>query len=170
MNDAPPEVSAIYQMALHGDPEAIRDLLENRPELLKTFLEYYGTVGSRLDRRTYEIVYLRISALNGCTSCLQAHRESSRWVGLTPRHWQALESGDHSLFDSTEQAALRFAEKLTREPAMVEKADVAALRQCLTSVEAVDLHLLVELANLASRLPNPMAADLKGPKVRIQRN
>ncbi len=161
------EVREIYERALRGDPSAVRDLLTQRPEQLPAFLANYGTVGSRLNRRTYEIVYLRVSTMNGCEQCVRAHRESSQWVGLTAQHWQALEAGDHSPFDEAERASLGLAEKLTRAPEQVDASDVAALRKYLPAEQVVDLQLLVELANLSSRLPDPLQADLKGPKVRI---
>ena len=167
MQQAPRELQELYQSALRGDLLAVRELFAHRPEMLRVFLQHYGTVGARLDRRTYEVVYLRISRLNGCSSCIQAHRESSKWVGLTPAHWQALDAGDHTMFDPKERAALRFAEKLAREPQKVDASDIAAVRKHLAPEQTVDLQLLVELANLASRLPDPLAADLKGPKARI---
>ena len=36
------------------------------PEMLGKFLAFYGSVGKSLDRRVYETVYIRISAMNGC--------------------------------------------------------------------------------------------------------
>ena len=66
MKDAPPEVREIYESALRGKPGSVQKLLANRPEILKTFLPFYGTVGRALDRRTYEAVYIRVSVLNRC--------------------------------------------------------------------------------------------------------
>jgi AhpD family alkylhydroperoxidase len=170
MNNAPPEVRALYERALGGDPAAVRELLIEQPQLLAAFLQCYGTVGSMLDRRTYEIVYLRISMLNGCTSCVEAHKSSSQWIGLTPEHWRQLELGDYAHFDRREQTALRAAEKLTRQPQLFGPDDVAELRQVLTPEQTVDLQLLVGLANLASGTASPGSADLRGPKLRIQQN
>lgn len=167
MKDAPGEVREIYERALRGDPSAVRDLLARRPELLPAFLTCYGTVGSRLDRRLYEVVYLRVSTMNGCEHCVRAHRESSQLVGLTAQHWQALEAGDPGPFDGAERASLGFAQKLTRAPEQVDASDIAALRKYLSAEQVVDLQLLVELAKLSSRLPDPLEADLRGPKVRI---
>ena len=166
-SDASRQVLAIYECALRGDPAAIRDLLTRRPQLIPEFLAHYGTVGSRLDRRLYEIVYLRVSTLNGCEACVRAHRESSRWVGLGAAHWQALESGDRTLFDPREQSAILFAEKLTGQPDSVDASDVAVMRNDFSAEQVVDLQLLVELANLSSRLPDPLKPELKGPKLRI---
>lgn len=66
MKDASPEVREIYETALRGKPGSVQKLLAHRPEILKTFLPFYGAIGRVLDRRTYEAVYIRISALNQC--------------------------------------------------------------------------------------------------------
>ena len=51
---------------LGGQPGSVFKLLAHRPEILKTFLPFYGSIGRALPRRLYEMVYIRISALNGC--------------------------------------------------------------------------------------------------------
>jgi alkylhydroperoxidase family enzyme len=66
MNDAPPEVREIYETLLKGKVGSVQKLLAHRPEVLKTFLPFYGSIGRTLDRRTYEAVYIRVSAINQC--------------------------------------------------------------------------------------------------------
>ena len=66
LENAPPEVREIYEKMLGGKPGSVQKLLAHRPEMLKAFLVFYGTVGRALPRRLYEMVYIRISALNGC--------------------------------------------------------------------------------------------------------
>lgn len=66
MKDAPPEVRDIYETMLKGNVGSVQKLLAHRPEVLKTFLPFYGAIGRALDRRTYEAVYIRVSALNRC--------------------------------------------------------------------------------------------------------
>jgi AhpD family alkylhydroperoxidase len=167
MKHAPAEVRAIYASALRGDLHVLPDLLAHRPELLPLLLSCYGTVGRTLERRTYEIVYLRISILNQCHACVEAHKQSSQWEGLTPSHWEALAVGDDRLFDRREKAALQFAEKLTcGEEAAA--ADLADLRKHFTAEQIVDLQLLGLLAKQASGLTDPLEADLKGPKARFR--
>ncbi len=98
MQDAPPEVREIYETALRGKPGSVQKLLAHRPEVLRTFLAFYGTVGRTLERRIYEMVYIRVSMINGCHYCLQHHLASSKRVGLTETDWQALKAGDYSSF------------------------------------------------------------------------
>jgi hypothetical protein len=66
VKDASPEVREIYDKVLRGQPGSVQKLLAHRPELLKTFLPFYGTVGRTLDRRVYESVYIRVSMINQC--------------------------------------------------------------------------------------------------------
>jgi alkylhydroperoxidase family enzyme len=66
MEKAPPEVRDIYKEMLGGKPGSVHKLLAHRPEVLKSFLAFYGTVGRVLPRRLYEMVYIRVSSVNGC--------------------------------------------------------------------------------------------------------
>src|SRR5690242_10959017 len=113
MADAPPEVREIYETMLKGKPGSVQKLVAHRPELLKNFLVFYGSVGRALPRRLYEMVYIRVSVLNNCKYCLQHHIASSKRVGLTQQDWQALKDGNYAAFSPAEQAALEFAGKLT---------------------------------------------------------
>ena len=167
MNDAPPEVREIYETALRGKPGSVQKLLAHRPEVLRTFLAFYGTVGRTLDRRTYEMVYIRVSVMNGCHYCLQHHLASSKRVGLTSADWEALKAGEYSSFSCREQAALKFAEKLTRDSANINDADVEALKPHFPAEQIVDLDMLVGLANLTNRLTDPLGADLEFPAGKI---
>ena len=63
---APPEVKEIYDTILKGKPGSIQKALAHRPDLLKNFLSFYASVGRALERRLYELVYLRVSMINQC--------------------------------------------------------------------------------------------------------
>lgn len=167
MNDAPQEVREIYETALRGKPGSVQKLLAYRPEVLRTFLAFYGTVGRTLERRIYEMVYIRVSMINDCKYCLQHHLAASKRVGLTPADWQALKDGNYSSFAPKEQAALNFAEKLTRASANITDADVDGLKPHFPSEQIVDLDVLVGLANLTNRLTDPLGADLETPAEKI---
>jgi alkylhydroperoxidase family enzyme len=64
--NAPPEVKKIYDQKLKGHPGNIQKALAHRPELLDSFLTFYGSVGKSLDKRLYELIYIRVSTINGC--------------------------------------------------------------------------------------------------------
>jgi len=64
--NAPPEVKEIYEKVLRGKPGNVQKALAHRPEALKTFLDFYGSVGKALDRKLYELIYIRVSFVNSC--------------------------------------------------------------------------------------------------------
>jgi AhpD family alkylhydroperoxidase len=114
VEQASPEVREFYEKTLKGNPGSVQKLIAHRPETLKAFLPFYASVGRALDRRLYEMVYIRVSMINGCRYCLQHHLAASKRVGLTAQDWQGLKEGDYSSFSSKEQAALKFAERHSR--------------------------------------------------------
>lgn len=65
-DQASPEVKEIYEKTLKGKPGNIQKALAHRPDMLKAFLTFYGSVGRSLDRKLYELIYLRVSFLNQC--------------------------------------------------------------------------------------------------------
>jgi uncharacterized peroxidase-related enzyme len=162
-----PEVREIYEKTLRGKPGNVHKLVAHRPDVLKTFLPFYASVGRSLERRLYEMVYIRVSMINDCRYCLQHHLAASKRVGLTPEEWTRLNAGDYSGFTAKEQAALKFAEKLTRESRNITDADIATLKAHFTEEQIVDLDLLVGLVNLTNRLTDPLGADLEFPEEKI---
>jgi uncharacterized peroxidase-related enzyme len=147
---ASPEVREIYETTLRGKPGNIQKALAHRPEMLKNFLSFYGSVGRSLDRKLYELIYLRISLINGCRYCTQHHVASSKRAGLTAEDWTALKAGDYSRFGEKERAALTYIEKLTRTPREINQADFDELKKYFSDPEIVDLHMLAGLANLTT--------------------
>ena len=63
---ASPEVRAIYDATLRGKPGNIQKALAHRPEMFKNFLNFYASVGRSLDRKLYEMIYIRVSLINRC--------------------------------------------------------------------------------------------------------
>jgi alkylhydroperoxidase family enzyme len=98
---------------------------------------------------------------------MQYHIASSKRVGLQPPDWQRLKAGEYSGFSPKEQAALKFAEKLTRESRSISDGDIAALKAHFTDEQIVDLDVLVGLVNLTNRLTDPLGADLEFPEEKI---
>jgi uncharacterized peroxidase-related enzyme len=159
--NATPEVKEIYEKTLRGKPGNVQKALAHRPEMLKAFLPFYASVGRSLDRKLYEMIYLRVSFINGCHYCEQHHVASSKRVGLTAEDWQALKNGAHSRFTEKEQTALAYAEKLTRASRDVTDADFEKLKKHFSDAEIVDLHLLVGLANLTNRFTDPLGLEVE---------
>jgi uncharacterized peroxidase-related enzyme len=167
MDKASPEVREVYEKTLKGKPGSIHKILAHRPEVLKAFLPFYASVGRALDRRLYEMVYIRVSMLNNCHYCLQHHLSGSKRVGLTPDDWQNLRGGQHGNFSEKEEAALDFAEKLTRDPHSIADGDIQSLKLHFSDAEIVDLDLLIALANFTNRFTDPIGAEVEFPEEKI---
>lgn len=60
------EAREIYEKTLRGKPDNVHKILAHRPEMMKNFLPFYGSVGRSLERRVYEMVYIRVSMINAC--------------------------------------------------------------------------------------------------------
>lgn len=158
---ASPEVREIYDTTLRGKPGNAQKALAHRPDMLKNFLSFYASVGRSLDRKLYELIYIRVSLINGCHYCTQHHLASSKRVGLTAEDWAALKAGDYSRYSEKEHAALAYVEKLTRTPHDVTDADFGPLKKEFSEAEIVDLHMLTGLANLTNRLTDPLGLDVE---------
>jgi uncharacterized peroxidase-related enzyme len=160
-------VNEIYEKTLRGKPGNVQKALAHRPEMLKNFLSFYASVGRSLDRKLYELIYLRVSFINGCNYCTQHHVASSKRAGLTAEDWNALKSGNYSRFSEKEQAALSYVEKLTRTPHEINDADFNQLKKNFSDPEIVDIHMLAGLANLTNRLTDPLGLEVEFPQEKI---
>jgi uncharacterized peroxidase-related enzyme len=164
---ASPEVREIYEKTLRGKPGNAQKALAHRPEMLKNFLSFYASVGRSLERKLYELIYLRVSLINECHYCTQHHFASSKRVGLTADDWNALRAGDYSRYGGKEKAALTYVEKLTRTPHDISDADFATLKKHFPDPEIVDIHLLTGLANLTNRFTDPLGLEVEFPEEKI---
>ena len=160
-DQASPEVKEIYEKVLKGKPGNIQKALAHRPDMLKTFLPFYASVGRSLDRKLYELIYLRVSFLNQCRYCTQHHLASSKRTGLTPDDWKALQNGGLSRFSEKEQVALGYVEKVTKAPHSIGDADFANLKKHFSDAEIVDIQMLAALANLTNRVTDPLGLDVE---------
>lgn len=167
IENAPPEVAEIYQTTLRGKPGNAQKALAHRPEMLKHFLGFYASVGRSLDRKLYELIYIRVSLINGCHYCTQHHVASSKRVGLTADDWSALNAGNYSRYSEKERAVLTYVEKLTRSPHDITDSDFAPLTEKLSPPEIVDVHLLTGVANLTNRFTDPLGLEVEFPEEKI---
>jgi uncharacterized peroxidase-related enzyme len=167
MENATPEVKEIYEKTLRGKPGNVQKALAHRPEMLKHFLPFYASVGRSLDRKLYELIYIRVSLINGCHYCTQHHLASSKRVGLTAEDWARLKAGDYSAYSEKERAALAYVDKLTRAPHEIGDADFAPLKKNFSDEEIVDIHLLAGLANLTNRFTDALGLEVEFPEEKI---
>jgi uncharacterized peroxidase-related enzyme len=164
---ASPEVKEIYEQKLKGKPGNVQKAMAHRPEMLKNFLPFYVSVGRSLDRKLYEMIYLRVSMINECHYCLQHHLASSKRTGITPEDWALLKEGNFSHCTPKERIALEYAERLTRNPHSITEDDFPELQKHFSDEEIVDLHALVGLANLTNRFTDPLGLEVEFPEEKI---
>jgi uncharacterized peroxidase-related enzyme len=160
-DQAQADVKQIYDTFLRGKPGNAQKVMAHRPEMLKTFLSFYASVGRSLDRKLYELIHIRVSIINGCNYCLQHHLASSKRAGVTPEDWQALKTGDYARFSEAERAALQYADKLTRASAEITDPDVEGLKKYFSEPQILDIHLLTGLANLTNGFTDPLGLELE---------
>jgi AhpD family alkylhydroperoxidase len=73
------------------------------------------TAHLRLDRGLAQLLRLRVSQLNNCTYCLNLHYQAAREAGIARAKIDTLTAWwETELHSEAEQAALRYAEALTR--------------------------------------------------------
>lgn len=109
---------------------------------------------SSLGLELVELIYLRISQINGCAFCLGKHAETLREQGVSQAKLDRLAGWRISeRFDARERAALEWAETLT---AVADKgapdAVYESLRTHFSDAEISDLTFVVALMNAFNRL------------------
>jgi AhpD family alkylhydroperoxidase len=101
-----------------------------------------------------ELIYLRISQINGCAFCLDKHSSTLRDSGIAVRKLDQLAGWRVSaLFDARERAALAWAETLThvdQQGAPEER--YAPLKALFSNAEISDLTIAIALMNAFNRL------------------
>jgi len=119
------------------------------------------------DTALRELIYLRISLINGCRYCTQHHVVASKRAGLTAEDWTELKAGNYSRYNEKERAALDYVEKLTRAPHEINNDDFDELKKNFSDPEIVDIHMLAGLANLTNRVTDPLGLELEFAEEKI---
>jgi len=94
--DAPPEVRAVFDdiMATRevADVNNFWKALAVHPPTLRRTWESLKEVMApgALDPLTKELVYLAVSASNGCDYCIASHKKAAEARGMTPAMWGEL--------------------------------------------------------------------------------
>lgn len=110
---------------------------------------------SGLPTALVDLVYLRVSQINGCAYCIDKHSRDLLKGGLSVDKlvlvpaWQ--EAGD--LFSDQEKAALRWAETVTRvAETAVPDAEFAAAAAHFTEKQLADLTIAIGLMSAYNRI------------------
>jgi AhpD family alkylhydroperoxidase len=126
------------------------------PAGMKALGAVYGYVRqSGLPSRLVDLVYLRVSQINGCVYCIDAHSRDLLKGGLPVEHlvlvaaWH--EAG--SIFSEQEKAALAWAEEVTRLGGRgVSDSAFKAASGVFGEKQLVDLTLAIGVMNAYNRI------------------
>lgn len=107
-----------------------------------------------LDRNLVDLVYLRISQINGCAYCCDLHANDLRKAGESEQRLDCLAAWrEASFFSARERAALAWAESLTHVSVTHAPDDAyQAARAEFSDKELVDLTFAVALMNAWNRV------------------
>ena len=138
-----------YQLA----PKAFQCLLDLSAAVQK------GPLGGRL----VDLVFLRVSQVNGCAYCIDLHWRDLIGQGADTRHLNSVAGWREApFFSERERAALRWAETVTAIPQRdPSDADFAELKKHLSDTEIAELGFAIaainswNLLNVSFRSPVP---------------
>jgi AhpD family alkylhydroperoxidase len=126
---------------------------------------------SQVERSLLELIYYRVSQINGCAYCLDMHTKDLRELGETEQRLYVLPAWREAPFYSDrERAALAWAEALTKLTGSIVADDIylAAIKQ-FSEEELIDITLAVITINSYNRInlafPNVAAVGTYRPGV-----
>lgn len=126
------------------------------PSGVKALGGVYGHIlQSGLPKSLVELVYLRISQINGCAYCIDTHWRDLLKQGIAVEKIALLQSWRESgeLFDRTERAALAWAETVTRvAETNVPDAEYESAAAEFEPKQLADLTIAIGLMNAYNRM------------------
>ena len=126
------------------------------PGGIKALGTVYGYVTqSGLPARLLDLVYLRVSQINGCAYCMDMHSRDLLKGGLPVEKLVLVQGWREAgkLFEPQEQAALAWAETVTRvSQTEVPDEHYRAAAAVFSEKELVDLTIAIGLMNLYNRM------------------
>jgi len=109
---------------------------------------------SSLDRSLLELLYFRVSQINGCALCLDVHSKNLRAWGETEQRLYVIPAWrEVPLFSDKERSALAWAESLTKiRNGLVTDEIFAEVRKHFSDVELIDLTMAIIAINGYNRI------------------
>lgn len=136
---------------------------EVAPEVYRALSVLQGhVVKSGLDARLVELVYLRVSQINGCAYCVHLHSKSLRAAGEVDRRLDTLAVWREApFFTARERLALEWAESVTRlgDAAHVPDTLYDTLAREFGEKDLVELTLAVATINAWNRMAIAFRAE-----------
>ena len=134
------------------------------PKAFQAMLNFSGAVRKDLlGARLTDLVFLRVSQINGCAYCIDMHWRDLIKLDADPRHLNAVAGWREApFFDDRERAALNWAEAVTsRSHHATNDEEFAKLQTVFSNEEIVELGFTIasinawNLLNLGFRNPIP---------------
>lgn len=161
VNDAVGEIYDRYVRQRGNVPNMFRTVA-HRPEILETMIAHMEAVlnTGTLPTSLKELVIVRTSQMNRCEYCLASHSLLARKLGYSDDQIAALPHFETSeSFTEREKAALRLAERLTRNERPLKDEELAELKRHFTEGEIVELMAASGLFNYFNRFNNLLAME-----------
>jgi uncharacterized peroxidase-related enzyme len=143
----------------------------HRPEILQTMIAHMEAVlnTGTLPTSLKELVIVRTSQMNNCEYCLASHSLLARKLGYSDAQIAALPSFESTdAFNAREKAALRLAERLTRNEGPLNDTELAELKAHFTEGEIVELMAASGLFNYFNRFNNLLAMEPTPPGAGVE--
>jgi uncharacterized peroxidase-related enzyme len=134
----------------------------HRPEILQTMIAHMEAVlnTGTLPTSLKELVIVRTSQMNNCEYCLTSHSLLAKKLGYNDAQIADLPRFENSdNFSEREKAALRLAERLTRNERPLDDAEIVALKVHFSEGEIVELMAASGLFNYFNRFNNLLAME-----------
>ena len=125
------------------------------PAGMKALGAVYGYVRqSGLPSRLIDLVFLRVSQINGCAHCIDSHSRDLLKAGLPVEHLVLVPAWPEAggIFDEQERAALSWAEVVTRLDSGVPDSAFEAAAAVFGEKKLADLTIAVSVMNAYNRM------------------
>jgi AhpD family alkylhydroperoxidase len=131
------------------------DYAKAAPDVYKALISTHTALKrSGFDTHLMDLVFQRVSQLNGCAYCVDMHGRDLRAAGETPERLDGLAAWDESpYFTEREKAALAWAESVTYIATSRAGDDVyARMRAHFSESDATHLTFAIALMNALNRV------------------
>ncbi|MGI8772713.1 MAG: carboxymuconolactone decarboxylase family protein [Acidobacteriaceae bacterium] len=163
-NDVSEAVGEIYDryMRQRGNVPNMFRTVAHRPRILETMIAHMEAVlnTGTLPTKLKELVIVRTSQMNACEYCLASHSLLAKKLGYSAEQIEALPHFEERTdFTEGEKAALRLAERLTRNERPLTEPELAELKRFFDEGEIVELMAASGLFNYFNRFNNLLAME-----------
>jgi len=155
----------------HGEIDNILAVHSLRPHTLEGHMALYKNVlhhtANSLPTWLLELIGIRVSMLNGCDYCVDHHAAGLRRLLSDDERTDALlaaaRAGAYDALAPREAAVLRYADRLTQQPASVVEADLEPMRSAgLDDGEILEVNQVVAYFAYANRTVQGLGVTTKG--------